>query len=370
VKVLSIPCKSADNAYFDMFAKALADDGIEVVCVRSFAAFRLRFDVLHIHFPDFFYHRRNVAAAVAWSALFLAVLLFIRVLGKRVVYSVHDVNPVLSTYHRAWLAGPYIRMFHQLCDAFVFLSRTSQEEFYSRFPGNTEKTCSLITHPPYPVVLMDPAERTNARKALKGGDNAFLVGVLGVIKPYKGLETIAALPTHLPNGQNLLLVVAGPIERAFQTNAQRLLDSFTGRLLRIDERLSDTALDELIQCMDVVLLPYRSISNSGFALLALSNRARIVASDLPLFRELQADVGEPWIYCHAATPGDLAQSVSHQIFRVAAEPVTEADEAKLTRYLQDISFAATAHTFRKLYERVVPAARVKPARPVPTGFDH
>lgn len=359
LRVLSMPFRTDTNRYFQLFVDALESEGIQVLGVRGIGAPLLRFDVLHIHFPAFFYHRRSVIAAVFWSAIFIASLVFLRLLGKRIVYSVHDVDPHLSPYYRAWIVRPYIAAFHRLCHAFVFLSRTSQADFYSRFPDQRHKLCSLIGHPPYPATLMTPEQKLKARAALHSAQDSFLVGFLGEIKPYKGLEVISSLPTSLSNGKNVIVVAAGKVEAAFQDTAQRILSEFpSDRLVRIDQRLSDPEMDELIQCLDVILLSYSSISNSGFALLALSNRAQILASDLPLFRELQEDVGRPWIYCYDAASAQLAASLSNQLESLSQEPVSEHDQQRLTKYLDDVSFASSAHEFRKLYERtLLPFAR-------------
>jgi glycosyltransferase involved in cell wall biosynthesis len=367
MRVLSIHSRSDENAYFRMFADALETNGVIVHGIRSREALLMRFDILHVHFPDFFYHRRNVIASVAWSFLFIATLLVIRLLGKRVVYSVHDVNPSQSPYYRKWLAQPYMTTFVKLCDAYVFLSVTSQVDFYARHPKQIEKLCSLIAHPPYPVALIDAAERNRQREVLTGGADAFIVGVLGAIKPYKGLDAIKALPTKLPNGKDVLVVVAGKVERAYTSEAERILDDFSGRLCRIDQRLSDTELNRLIQCMDVILLPYRAISNSGFALLALSNRSRILASDLPLFCELQNDIQEPWVYCYKNSTSPESDSVARELWRLANRQVTQSDQQSLTLYLDSVRFTATGHEFHALYERVLGVTAPRKSDPAMIG---
>jgi glycosyltransferase involved in cell wall biosynthesis len=347
-----MPFRSHPNRYFQLFADALERGGIEVLGLRSRKAILLRFDILHVHFPAFFCHRRSVLASLFWTAIFIATLFFLRLSGKRIVYSVHNIDPHPSPYHREWIVRPYITAFHNLCDSFVFLSRTSQDEFHSRFPDQRHKLCSFIAHPPYPTVLMDPARRRKAREALYPSDDCILVGILGAIKPYKGLRTISELPEILSNGKQVRVVVAGEVEAAFQTMAQRILNEFpTERLIRIDRPLSDTELDELIQCLDVVLLPYSAISNSGFALLALSNRARILASDLALFRELQESVGLPWVYCYDLEPAHLARSLADALDRFSLETVSHEDQQRLSCYLDSVSFCSTGHEFRDLYDR-------------------
>ena len=60
----------------------------------------------------------------------------------------------------------------------------------------------------------------------------------------------------------------------------------------IPEFVSDEDLYKYIADSDIIVLPYREISQSGVLLLALSTKRLIITSDIPSFKETLAGMGE------------------------------------------------------------------------------
>ena len=60
----------------------------------------------------------------------------------------------------------------------------------------------------------------------------------------------------------------------------------------IPEYVSDEVLYKYIADSDIIVLPYREISQSGALLLALSTKRLIITSDIPSFKETLAGTGE------------------------------------------------------------------------------
>ena len=76
--------------------------------------------------------------------------------------------------------------------------------------------------------------------------------------------------------------------------------------MRLPEYLSNERMAELMQAVDVVLLPYTWGWNSGAVAFAVSCHARLLCSDLPMFRELAEQLGPPWVYVYDHTAADPA----------------------------------------------------------------
>jgi hypothetical protein len=121
------------------------------------------------------------------------------------------------------------------------------------------------------------------------------------------------------------------------------------RLVRIDTPLSDEELDELIQTCDVVILPYDRGSNSGAAMLVLSNHGRLLASDLPIFREIEQALQQPWVCTFCNEPMARSKSLFESITRLAECQPTLADEGRLKKFLEAVSFSVGAGKLKTFY---------------------
>jgi len=365
--ILSMPGKGHANRYFTLFCESLEEAGMRVLNIRDRDARRFKFDVLHIHFPTHFLTETKALPAIVWSLVLSAFFVVTKFLGKPIVYTVHNVIPFHSK--RAWLLRPYLALVHRLCDALVFLNASSQAEFYERFPAQRSKRFVRIAHGPYPATELPPDVRREKRRAVAGDEESFIVGFLGAIKSYKNIGAIALLPRSLADGRPVKLLVTGRIEAAYKSEAEAILAAVPAEMLvRIDRFVSDEELDELIQICDVCFLPYAKGWNSGAAILALGNRGRIVASNLPVFEELAETLGAPWVYCFDAradhydrNPARIAQSLPAVLEAAAADPVDDAARARLSHFLDENSFAAGTRRLEALYSE---ACRTRELRAV------
>lgn len=349
IRVLSIPGRSHENRFFGLLAGALECQGMAVVepTARNLAGFS--FDVLHLNFPTHYITENRIARATMASLAFGGYLMLARLLGRKVIYTVHDVMPLRARH--VFLTRQFLRLTHALTNGFVFLSQSSRDVFVSHYEADQDKPWILTPHGPYPAAQLSTSGRLKRRDTLMGRDHAFVIGFLGSIKPYKNIAALAGLPRRLADGRAVRVLVAGLVERGYQDAAQDALAALPpGMVVRIDKRLDDDELDRLIQVVDVVLLPYVKGSNSEVAMLVLSNRARLIGSDLPVFDELARTVGEPWVY--SFSEGSSGRSLGEVVESVARREVTEADEAALSDYLRRVSYAETARAVEELCKRL------------------
>ena len=120
----------------------------------------------------------------------------------------------------------------------------------------------------------------------------------------------------------------------------------------------------LIQCVDVVLLPYLKGTNSGVALLVLSNGSRVIGSDLPIFRELARTVGAPWVY---SLDSGGAGKIGDALEAVADRGVAQADRDGLRAYLDRVSFGAAAEVIADMCEALVNRRRINMCEDSPSS---
>ena len=327
MRVLSIPGpRHAQNSYFPLLWHALKGAGLEMMDARSNAAVMLKFDILQMHFPEHLVTERSLPFALIAGPLFLAYIVAIRIAGKKLVWTIHEIVPK----RRHWLAQPFLWCMRMLTNAYVFMNRTSEAEFFKRFPGERQKIICRVPHSAYPVTKMLAAERNIARRSLAQGAECLLVGLLGEIRPYKNAIALQYLPSSDLQGRPLRLVVAGSIHAS--SDVEGIEAAFCKidphRLLRICDRLSDGKLSELIQSVDLVFMPYLQGWNSGFAMFALACGARLLCSGLPMFHEIAEALGAPWIYVFDHNSTDLSHELATAVARFSQDKPEAADYAQ------------------------------------------
>ena len=65
-----------------------------------------------------------------------------------------------------------------------------------------------------------------------------------------------------------------------------------------DTPISDAQFEAIVDSADAVVLPYRTILNSGAALFALSRNRPVLAPSIGSLPELRETVGSDWIYLY------------------------------------------------------------------------
>lgn len=189
--------------------------------------------------------------------------------------------------------GCFVRLVHGV----IFLTETSRSAAYDAMPALAGKPYAIVPHGLYGT--RSALTRETARAAFGLAPGAPIVGFLGDIKPYKGLDLLLdALEEGVP-GQ-VALFVAGRFEDpeygAAVKDRLSALAAGNDAIVFREVRLDDATLADAIRACDAVALPYRATWNSGLALLIIENGRPILASDAPVFRELRDEIGAEWVH--------------------------------------------------------------------------
>lgn len=157
-----------------------------------------------------------------------------------------------------------------------------------------------------------------------------LVLTLGFTNADKGVDVLLDAASAIANslGNNVQFLIAGSPRRrrgAFRlmerrdVKFQRKLEDRATSMPEVDIAFAgyveDRDISPLLFIADVVVLPYRSITQSGIANLALASRAVIVCSDLP---GLRSDLGDAAIYVPVGDSRAMAETVSDVLSEGAA----------------------------------------------------
>ena len=354
LRVLCLQGKNfGGNPYIKLFCESLEKLGILIVDTHTPQAKYFKFDILHLHWPDLYVTLSPFYIAAVKAPTILIYMIVTKILQKKIVWTVHDVMPSRVLHPR--LLNLYLFCVRVLVDAYVFISPSSETEFKKIFPRARKRPTWHVPHGPYPVQVASPQRRAEMRKRLSNGANCLLVGFFGDIRPYKNTELLAYFPHQDSTGREIKIVVAGAADPAFDPMETELpINRIPARhLVRIRERLTDYCLVDMIRAVDLVLLPYRRGSNSGFSMLVLSCGQRLLCSSLPVFRDLTNSLGSPWVYLFDHHAKDLSAELQAALSRLQLEVVDADAKARLRAFLDDCSFDHGAQQLRVLYERLI-----------------
>lgn len=307
----------------------------------NMAALTVRFafrppDVVHIQYLPM----------LRWRVpLELWFLKFCRARGAKLVLTVHDLLPHdTADAYRAVFRDLYHRVDALICHSEVIRKRL-QEEF-----GIAPDKVSVIPHGPFFYDLGGTSAAAMPSIAAPPGKQIEVLWQ-GIIFPYKGLDLL------LDAWQGVEAADAGARLRVVGTGAPEMLASLREQATRLGLRnvafdLRFVSSEELVaayRAAEIVVYPYRAITTSGALATGLALGKTILASDLPVFRELLTDGGN----ARLVPPGDapaLAAAIV-ELIRDAGLRTRLADNVKTMdfgdRSWLDIA-ARTAALYRSL----------------------
>ena len=205
--------------------------------------------------------------------------------GSALVLTVHDLLPH-DTADR--YKSTFERVYREM-DALICHSDHVRQRLESEF-GVAAAKIHVIPHGPF-FYDLPPAQSGNVRARYGIPPDRRLVLWQGIIFPYKGLDLLIDAWQRVEQdttGAHLLIVGTG--SPALLLELRTRVEDLGLRNVTLDLRFTST--EELVAVYrdaDIVVYPYRAITTSGALATGLSLGKAIVASDLPVFRELLTD---------------------------------------------------------------------------------
>jgi glycosyltransferase involved in cell wall biosynthesis len=208
---------------------------------------------------------------------FLVWLRLCRVLGLHLVWTAHNVLP-----HRPVFTDD-VSARRELVKASDLVIAHSQSALVGLSAlGAVARKTAVIPHGPIGPLL--PA--TPLRIPGTGGrPRRFLF--LGLVQEYKGVEDLLAAFLAMPDEVGAHLTVAGQCdEPRLRSRLLALARNGGERIVLRLERVPEEEVTPLLTASDVVVLPFRRVTTSGSAMLALSHGRPLIVPDLASLADL------------------------------------------------------------------------------------
>ena len=207
---------------------------------------------------------------------------FCRKRGSKITLTVHDLLPhdTGEVYRRTF------DQLYRMVDGIICHSDHVKMRLGLEFSVPEEKVM-VIPHGPF-FYDLPPTSLKNTLQSFAVEPDEVLVLWQGIIFPYKGIDLLLRAWEQVEaQSEDTCLVIAG-------TGAPEFLDQIRGQVKELGLKrvklhfrfISTEELVALYRAAGVVVYPYRAITTSGALATGLALGKAIIASDLPVFREL------------------------------------------------------------------------------------
>lgn len=236
--------------------------------IPRLVAFRMKgYDVFHLHWV-------SSLSLKSWpwtskfgrTLLYLHYLLFlksIKILGYKFVWTAHNVLPHEEAFvddlgARIYLSAQTDLVIAHSDDTIMELAKL----------GLIMKRTIVIPHGNYVEFYQNKISKEQALKTLGIRDEMFIYLFLGRISEYKGMPDLLEAFVRIKNKDDLLLI-AGECE---DSTLDAILRKYNNdpQIQWHDGRVADEDVQIYFATADVVVLPFKIVTTSGSALLALS----------------------------------------------------------------------------------------------------
>lgn len=270
------PPRSTTNPYIHMLDRALAEtEGVEHLRFDRRRALLGRYDALQLHWPETLFGGTSRLRAAGRRAFALALRARLTLTRVAVVRTAHNIEPHAGS--SPW-EQRYLDWLERRTDHRIVLNE--------RTPAASVPT-TLIRHGHYrewfssvPAVAPEPG----------------VLGFVGLVRPYKGVEDLldAFAATAGPSPELRLRVAGNPTTDAIEAELRRRADGDPRVELDLRYLPEDEFANAVMRCAGLVL-PFRSMHNSGSVLAALSLDRPVLVPRTPVNDLLAAEVGPGWM---------------------------------------------------------------------------
>lgn len=285
IKVLAFPGYSNKNSnpYNYLLYSGMEENNVDIKEFSFKAALGLDYDLIHVHWPEFYLNSNYFMKAIGYSFAFLFCLAYSRLFGRKLVWTVHNLKPHkikhLFTNNVFWF------LFVRMVDAVISLSFSNENIIMKKnlVPSGVMK--KVIYHGLYDGFYENTVSKDAAKNKLNIPQDMDVCLFIGQVKSYKNVEMLVELFSKEYTLKDTLLLIAGKFESVSYYNDIAKLASESTNIIIHNYFVPEGELQTYFNASDVCLLPFKEIFNSGSALLSASFNKPVLVPESDNFTE-------------------------------------------------------------------------------------
>ncbi len=278
MKVLQIPAWTIENPFVEELQSALRQEGCSSRTSEELSEiFRSLFwerpQAIHLHWFEFLFSD-SVRESYIRAATFCLLLSAHKLLGARIIWTVHNLEPHQPIHPRLTILTRWI--LSKLCSQVISLSHSGLPSI-QKVLGLSHKKAKVIPHGHYIESYPNQTTKSESRRLLGIPDNVFLFTFLGQIRAYKGLEDLMTAFQSLNRADTALLLAGKPTDAELVHAIEAAAQKSSGRIFFEPRFIPNDEVQLFANAADVFVFPYRKILNSGSVFLAMSFARAFIA---------------------------------------------------------------------------------------------
>jgi len=241
------------------------------------------------------------------------LMLYYRLLGKRIAFTAHNVNARERDGGDSWLNRATLRLQYRLVHHIFVHTERMKRQLECDF-GVSPAKISIIPFGVNSSVPDTALTRADARRRLGLEDSMKTLLFFGNIAPYKGLSyLVEALLLLGRSRKDYRLLIAGspkgPDGYWKSIHERIVFHNFQSSVIERIEYVRDEDTELYFKAADVLVLPYTHIFQSGVLFLGYNFGLPVIASDVGSFKEDIVE-GETGFVCRPEDPVSLAETIT------------------------------------------------------------
>jgi glycosyltransferase involved in cell wall biosynthesis len=240
------------------------------------------------------------------------LMLYYKLLGKRVAFTAHNVNAGKRDHNDSWLNRLSLKVQYSLSDHIFVHTDGMKRELIAdfRIPEENVTVIPFGINNTVPNTSLSIAE-AKQQLGVSSSDKTMLF--FGNIAPYKGLEYLIAAFTELlkKDRSYRLLIVGNPKGPASYWNeiGRTIVNSdIADRVIEKIEYVPDEATELYFKAADVLILPYTLVFQSGVLFLGYSFGLPAIVADVGNLKE-EVIEGKTGFAFESRDASDLASKI-------------------------------------------------------------
>lgn len=333
-RVLVFPAYQS-NAFLNLLQLSAAADGFRIEPARTYdelasgAATLGPGDVMHLHWTTPIVQQAQSEADARRRLHHVATMLTrLHDRGAKLVWTVHNRLPHELTFHE--LEVQLTRLIAERADAIHIMAPHTPEAIADVVDIDRRKV-RQIPHPSYEGVYETSVTREEARGSFDLSAEQRAVLFLGQIRPYKGVDDLAAAAStaNTARDDELVLMLAGAVKEMPRAEFEASLPRDVRTVAQL-EFVDDGDIARWFRAADIACFPYRAILNSGSVHLAATFHVPVLLPDDPGLA--QQFGGERWV--RFFDPADPQGSIADLL---AGDPFAGVDATDFESFLAPIA---------------------------------
>jgi D-inositol-3-phosphate glycosyltransferase len=284
------------------------------------------------------------------------LMLYYKLLSKRVVFTAHNVNAGKRDQNDSWLNRISLKVQYSLCDHVFVHTNGMKQELISdfRIPEGKVSVIPFGINNTVPSTSLSSAE-AKRQLGTSEGDKALLF--FGNIAPYKGLEyLISAFAELLNKDRSYQLIIVGKPKgsEGYWKQIHQVIarSGIRDRVIERIEYIPDEETELFFKAADVLILPYTRVFQSGVLFLGYSFGLPAIASDVGTLKE-EIIEGQTGFVFKPRDSSDLARKI-HNYFNSELFRNLESRRAEIKAYANErYSWTKVARIVTNVYSKVL-----------------